>query len=1594
MEWWQRLGIAGAALRDSWSSFWDVANGVFGEDDKTFEEVLRTAARVPVGLGNAAFQTVASPVQGIAEGLSWAEDKATYPLRAAQGVINLSQSPTWAKQQGYGPPTEGVGPFPDVYGQALLDPATYSKGWDLAANTSIGQGGWMGGSPVGGGALSVFSGALGTRADVLDDRQVAELKNDTLFNVVTGLTDAAATWYLDPVTKVARVGEAAQNVSKIYGMGSHAADPWLERQLFQRTKLGVKETDPDVFAHSDRVNEFLAWASGKSARQIIEHPMIAQMSKKDDAAGILAGLLDEQDVDTARLVIAHGFGSLTARQALAERADGLARRIQSVNNLSNRPLALAIVNKSQTGQWLPPSPVQSGIPKGTPPLALANVKAAARLTRKQQATVPAWTTSKVVQGVLGGLSKAQIEKDPKTLGFITSAIGSRDDAGGIWGDMVFRVPRMSDSRKADRAIAYQEGSFSKWSENFIPGKAFDYGTRVVTYPGFKLAHGFTDKRPPTWFDVNRKDTSPALHAYMRHAGVFDEAQINGRMNEYLTAMDMGQRTEVIRKTEKEALIKLGMRYGLSKKQALLIAEEGIGRRNKLIAKIKSGEAEGDQVYGVYDEDGNFVKWALFETQEVNSVPLKDLKAYERIFEKHGDTLRTMGLGDKSSGKQFLEDAFEVFNGVWSATNLLRVGYTVRNLTDDTLRALASLGAMGVVGNLGAGFRAGLRANAAIRLDNAYVRSQAAGSNAAVRLTARLLDADPVETRRMLAESYDQMGRDLGSVVTQSALGFNYRGHAYRAPYDGRAETYQYVVGSSFNNITNTAADILANLRRHHAQWDVVTPDMVTHMDSWVHAIHNQIGKSELGRKFLEGMSGDEVLRWLTRTKDGRAVLSRLGRKDKHNPREAAWAKKSSEEIEELVGRAQAVVDNYVPMLNNLPDPLMLRRLALEGKVTRDVLEDLFPDQAVRPTVHGPTVDLNLSQGSVYDKIEAITNFGFKWLGQVPTDKLVRHPVFRRLYINNVKRYHNVSETQLADPAKVAELQKLGRVTADGKWTSDHLRQVEHIARERSLKQINELLYDGSTKSDIAHKLRFVSAFFSAWEDSLTKWARIAMDKPQTLIQGAKLWNAPNEMNLGATEDEAGNIVPRFTVKTKDDKGEWVKDPGSWNPLDWNREAKIEVRLPEEFAKRIPGFEGGSFEISKPSMNLVLQGDPWWLPGAGPLVQYGVGQFADHYPTTLPEVYKWAIPFGSEDNFVYGLLPAWMRRLWDSGESISDGSRATAFASIAQSEIMRAKLGKRTMPSEEAFFKEIEDRTDAYFKLRAFTSFIAPFSVQYKSPYQFYIDRLQGLRAQEKPGDEMSADERFLASYGNDFYIFTMSMSKNATGLPASREAWDKSQKVKELIAKDPDLASIYVGQINNPEFDQYVYDAQKRQKLGPGSKETARQERSPKEALDEAEVKQGFREFGQYMDVLDGMLPYKDIPLDFIDFARKKLAMRVAERYPKWAEEYYKTDPNKVPATIEKLQTYLVQNPRELLKPEMQTLAMYLRDRETMLGVLDELKKQGLPHTLQAEANRDLAVAWKSTQEQYAERNTVFSRIFWRYLSNDRLQRRVGEEEE
>lgn len=1575
MEWYERFGVATAALEDAFSSAWDLIHSPAKDDPNAQKDLLGLLIRIPVGIGNGVFQSAAAPVQGLLEGynaLTQPVNDAIHRVGATPFLAaNLMSSPTWQVQE-----RTATG---DSFGSStVLDPATWGKAWDLAEKTSISQALAFNGHTLLDGLIGAGTVMNGSQIDVLNQVEVAKLKDDPMFNAITGLGDAAVSWYSDPLAGGLKAVGAAKRVSNEFGAGSNLNDPWLERILFNRTNLGSKKTnpnaDPDVLSRSKAVDELLHWAQGKPAWQVKLHPTIQAMSQTDDGAGIISTLIGRDgvgDIDTARKVIAVGYGSRAARDELLARNDDLAMQLDNIQNRQNPAFLQALAARDPslvyTDAYLQQlQKYQDDLAKGN----FRNPPSPRYVQPKNQLA-----KDEVVQTAL---QKA-----------ITAAVGEHAEASGILGSMVKQAPKIGQSTQADRLIAYETNSFSQWNEMTFP-KPFAPAIKVITWPGFKLAHSFSDKRPPSWIDPNRKDASSGLWAYMKTSKAFPDDVIQEYSNEYLEALDISSRRTVIEKIEEDAIVRLALKRGIDMNTALSIAKEGIGRKNSLIQKARQSQSQG-KVFGVTDDDGNVIRLAAFETQEVNSVPLADLEAYDRIFRTHTGMIKALGWAGKSSrsGWQVSSELFDAFSSAWSAVNLLRPGYTVRNITDDTLRSLASLGALNLVGQISAGVKNGL-GNTPLHLSNAGKRT--------MMLADAVGSVRKGGTRQQIADRIrgrvDQMGRDLHSLKTQTNEGIVIDGHKYRGAYEKRGGSYERVVGSDFTAISGTTGALLGRLRKDFEAEGVVAPNDPGHLSSWVHHVKNTIGQSEIGRRFLEGMTPVEVKTWLKTTAAGRASLRKLG--------------KHGEDIDELVGRSQAVIDQYVPLMRNLPDPFMLRKMALNDELDEKTLEKLFPDSDLRPHVHGPTIAVNLSVGPISDAFHDIIDKGFKFFGSMPTDKLVRHPTFRSMYVGNIRMLHNNFMRQVK-----------GDVT---RLTDRDFSQIEHAAREMSLKQLNRLLFDGSTKSNIAHRLRFMTGFFSAWEDSVTKWARIAYDKPETIVNAMKLWNAPNQMNLGSTADpmDPNKRIPRWQVlKLDEETGEWKSAGKDWDPWNINDpNVVIQARIPEFARKWIPFAteDDGTITIAKSSLNLSLQGDAWWLPGAGPLTNMVVSKYVEDHPTTLPDVYKWAIPYGGESNLVYGLLPAWSRRIWQGNESITDGTRLQTYINILQTQTMKIKLGKRAKPSSEAvFMKEIEDRTDQFFKLRAFTSFFSPVAVQYNSPFKFYIDQMRALKAQESnidvqkeaaqrmadPGHyvPVSADEQFLENYGEDFYGFVTSISKNNLGMPASAEAWDRTHTAeaqKYIDAGQPEKAALLLGQITDTKFNQYVYDAQFHQTIGgPDSSKTARERQSPEEAIAANKVSLGWTKYTQMMDLLDGMQFDQGMDPDFVDFVRTKVARSLAidsddEGRPTlnaWGKDFYQTDPEKVPTTIRNMTNFIKDNQElALARPDLRALSVYLGERQRLQKVLQERYMAGGDSTLKARSNADLAQKWKNFQVGQAESNTVFGRIFWRYLSNDRLQ--------
>ncbi|WP_061290723.1 hypothetical protein [Herbidospora cretacea] len=1177
--------------------------------------------------------------------------------------------------------------------------------------------------------------------------------------------------------------------------------------------------------------------------------------------------------------------------------------------------------------------------------------------------------------------------------------GGENPGRGVWASMQdYAIRNDRDLAKADRALAYDWSSKSLADESVIFPKAFGLPVRVIRDFPLGVARSFTQKRAPSWIDFNRGDSHAGFAAFLNGARIFSNGQRETYMRQYMAAWTPEAKRKVVEAAETDAINFMAIKYGLDDEAAAALAKESTGTRNRLVKAMTekrenkyASPAVLDHI--AFDDDVLPVTSRLFETQAVNSMPLLNLDRYERVFRANSEILSAFARKRADIG-DFMDKAHDVFSQVWSFSVLMRFGYTIRTLTDDMLRSMAALGAMSIMGGINAGLKTAftwdmgnawswgdlirnkqitLKDSApAKRLKNAVTHTKigALKLGAGALATKAMDSADLQELRSIVQEAVDRHGRDLESVRIQTEDGFEYRGHYITGAYEGVGKPYKEIVGGSYDAIARTSKEMIERLRSEYAAWDVKNPTDADHLSSWLYAINEQIFKSPLGKRFMRGETAEQVERWLRRTPEGQHVRKLIGPNGK--------------DPELLAGMAQAIVDHYVPVLRAHENPMILRDAVFRGQLDEKMLEEFFPDVAMRPQVHGPTIDWNLHQGGVRKWMDSIVSNGFKWLSQVPTDRLIRHPTFRVLYQDSVKR-------QIDNAMLSGEDVTWGMLSA-----------FEHTARETALKNINNLLYNVSSRSNAAHAARFMTGFFSAWEDSIKRWSQLAVAKPQLLFYGSKIWDAPNNMNLGSTENEFGQRVPRLAVV--DEHGRQVKsmvingrtvfatydeDTGKWSEFNsnLNDKTKIVARLPDWLRKWI-GEGAESYDavpIPKSSLNLILQGDPWWLPGAGPLMQIPITQLQQKNPTGFQDVYKWAIPFGPQ-SFADVMLPGWLKQKMKANEGIEDPSYAFTWTQIMQTEEMRIREGRRTRPASEVEFrKEIDRRTQAAYNVRSFTRFFLPFSADLQSPYQFFIDRYQQMR--EHYGQE--ADERFYEKYGDDLYIFTNSLSKGNIGATATKTAWEATKKHGDLIAQNPEYGALIMGpDVMTGKFDQYVHSAQFGQKVGPGSLMTTRERRSPLDALRETNIRLGWTKLNAWMNELNAEAVEKGLDDKTVAKVRTALTERLSAENKDWGDEYTKSDRDAIPKRIEFFKS-LVQNAELLSQPnrtDLRTLNEYLKARAQFVAILQAKQKAQVPYTLDAQANAHIKNAWERVQRYFEISDTRFGDLFSRYLTNDKLQ--------
>lgn len=747
-----------------------------------------------------------------------------------------------------------------------------------------------------------------------------------------------------------------------------------------------------------------------------------------------------------------------------------------------------------------------------------------------------------------------------------------------------------------------------------------------------------------------------------------------------------------------------------------------------------------------------------------------------------------------------------------------------------------------------------------------------------------------------------------------------------------------------------------------------------HATSWAHAINAQLMQDPLAKLAVRGASPEQMTKWLTSTAEGRLYQRRLGMNPGISPESA---QSIIRDPADLANAAWHDVAEYMPT----PE-IRMKAMEPEG-VTPTFLKKAVP-MVGRPDIH--TGQVGQAARSYYGVMDKIMAKWYKFAATLPADRLSRHPLFNQLYEGHLH-------------ALTGQLMKQGAYDR----SAGAIEEMAQTARRLALKDTRKLVFDIAHRSDAAAALRFISPFFAATTESFQRWARIIADRPQVVGYASNFYNAPAAN--GHMQDADGNEIDAdgytYTIDPKTGKAVKKLVPKS--------QRYIVGRMPKWAVGNTVGkytlgaafgIEPASrdFVLSQNSMDLVTQGDPWFNPGMGPIVQIPVNHFVKDKPRAAELArHLQILPFGPQGgggplNAGQFLIPSTIKNFLTAYDT-SDQRYQQIKMQIMQKAIFEHENMGKPMPSPS----QIAGMTKNYWKFAALSSFLQPMATHKADPYQFYRDQYNALQ-RENP---LTADDEFLKRFGSDYFVFAQSMSKNNSGAPATVKAIELEKKYGDLIGKNPELAALIIGPEGNGPFSPEAYSYQLNTPLTPGGSEMQRSKMSADEALADNQRRKGWSDFTTLMNALGAQLrtagfqSYSDKGAE--QFAATKRAIVTALGSPTlpngqpnpyyneaWSKDYNTLDPLKYERLVPGLQVVadseLARDPQ---RSDLRVLQNYLVVRQYVTQELAARKRAGGSNVITAKSNADLLAGWQHIVDSFVESNTNFGDLHSRYLSRD-----------
>ncbi|TIC80704.1 hypothetical protein [Nocardioides sp. GY 10127] len=1006
-----------------------------------------------------------------------------------------------------------------------------------------------------------------------------------------------------------------------------------------------------------------------------------------------------------------------------------------------------------------------------------------------------------------------------------------------------------------------------------------------------------------------------------------------------------------------------------------------------------------------DESGMPVHLPLLETQLANKVPLLDIHTARKAMEREFGTLGKLSKAWKRDAAEFnrlwrmknagaegldraitaratamdmLVDSFASLTRLWKFSVLFRLGYPVRVLMDEEARIWARLGTAGFMGHVGRntgealgnlGYNAvGRRVEAErglrrLQTEHSEIKAmldddlteawharyadltklqrsvggirgqitkwraaaEAGDAGAAAKAdkaeqTLAQKEAHLAYLQENLGESPEQLTRRKAQI--EEALMAGRKGllepkrHLGEQDITIDGQTLEGAYGGQYGALTRDAAssadtyeaqmrgvDDQSVKRMMTGAYRTIQPTEAGYLDAWADTLNYQVRNSPAAMFFLKGGSVEDFAAWV-RSPEQAALRRRL-------PHFAA-------DPEDWGHRIQSMLLDYVPNEG-------VRDALVKGRVSARQLNKLTAE-GLRPAVHGMAAGDTLGSNQGVRLVGNALNNVMRYLSEVPTDQLSRHPYFVSMYRTHAQDVMDVRKAAGQTLFNQADLDDIAR-----------------IARKRAMTDVRNTLFDLSAHSHAAHVMRFISPFFAAHQEALTRWWRLSSEDPSILRKIALAFDAPRY---------AGIVIDSET-------GEPVK-PGSLPSVNH----RILLQMPGKDITE----DQSNWYINEAAFNLIMPQGPT-NPGLGPIAQLPIDYFAKKYAEE-PDIARLAAVFNPypSQSTVDSLIPATMKRALAYGESdaapgvVSDVLKTLDTTGIGLQEYNSAlaqetqdmtvdfwvKNGREpTQAERNQILDDAANEASSRMFHRVLWNSLSPAPATPQSRYavvqQGWYQIQEQARAEGKDFDW--AYDRFKSKYGEAYLPLISSGAENPAGISTADSAWVEAIKTYKPVLQnvDPALTRAVIGgyaaeiEANDPEYAEYNQVARnwlRDEQVQTGSSDTYYSYADPRAAMEDAQVARGWSKYNALTSGLEnaaeqmGLSSYEDSP-PLVAVKRQAVAQLQAEN-DAWAADYGTVDSTKFDRYIADLTT-MTQTPslaNDPTRTDIQMLGLYLAVRQ------------------------------------------------------------------